>query len=309
MLVPPWKPSRSIRSPLANRPIGRIPALPRWLPPPAPWWRECYSFTSDLGLFRVEPPVATASGCAESVWVVAPGAAEILAKDTEMRTPPLVRDGCRDPEATGIVESRDRESEVVSIDDVHAGQRFNRKLAAFDANRFLHGEACCVAWIRWGDGEINLGSILRRGSELWVCGSHLYSHAGHYEVRVTLSDGVSQALTKSAWLQVAEPIPCSVGDPVKLRGLEAVAPAGRDARLALAEVDSASSRWSRDWTSVIEWGDGSSSGGQLMSSIRGGIRIVGQHRYLSSGRFSTRVTLADSHGRLAHATGIVWVAG
>ncbi|MCX7702213.1 MAG: hypothetical protein N2039_15160, partial [Gemmataceae bacterium] len=173
MFVLPWKPRESSGGRSASRPFRRVPALPRWLPRPAPWWRECYSFTSELGLFRLEPPVVNPSGCAESVWVVAPGAADVPTEAPEMTTPPLVPDVCRDLEATASVESRDREeSEVVSIDDVHAGQRFNRKLAAFDANRFLHGEACCVAWIRWGDGEINLGSILRRGSELWVCGSH-----------------------------------------------------------------------------------------------------------------------------------------
>ncbi len=300
-----WNGRKSDRSFAGNRPGSQRFVPTRPMPPP--WWRESYGAPPDSRHGASAPWLVTAPGPAEVIGASAPMISLELPVSDRPTSP---RQNQLSPVEAGVrLQTPADSDERLRIDDLIAGQRFNRKLVMFDACRFDEYQSSLICWIRWGDGEIDLGSMLQRDKELWVCGAHEYSHPGVYEVRVTLSDGVSQAVTKTVWLRVAEPIPCPLEEPLKLRGLEAVAAAGCESHLALAELESSAPRWLPDWTSVIDWGDGSSSGGHLLPGLRGGTRIVGCHRYLYPGRFPTRVVLADSHGRLAHTTGLVWVAG
>lgn len=96
------------------------------------------------------------------------------------------------------------------IDDIAAGILFNRKLADFDPAPFLATSGRFVAWIQWGDGEISLGSLLCDQERWWVCGTHCYLSPGRYQARVTLSDGLSQAVTREVQMHVDEPIEVGV---------------------------------------------------------------------------------------------------
>jgi hypothetical protein len=58
---------------------------------------------------------------------------------------------------------------------------------------------------------------------------------------------------------------------------------------------------------TIDWGDGSTSAGTVVS-IAGGVAVNGSHKYAKQGYFPTRITLSDSTGQIGQATAKAAVA-
>jgi hypothetical protein len=63
------------------------------------------------------------------------------------------------------------------------------------------------------------------------------------------------------------------------------------------------------FTASIDWADGSTSAGTIEPDGSGGFRVVGTHRYGSTGLRSVRVTIQDGAGRSAVTSGTARVMG
>jgi ELWxxDGT repeat protein len=157
------------------------------------------------------------------------------------------------------------------------------------------------AAIDWGDGTTSAGTIAAGPGGFQVMGSHVYSAAGDYAVKVTVhSTGGSTAMAQSsARIDVATIVP---------RGLTANTTMDSDAPLVLAAFRDTDRAATADlFSATIDWADGSTSDGTIATDGSGGFRVGGSHHYARTGLFSVRVTVQDAAGTSASTVGTVRV--
>ena len=98
-----------------------------------------------------------------------------------------------------------------------------------------------------------------------------------------------------------------LGDPVTLEPRGVVASVGVERTDNVARlVDADPTATAADYAATIEWGDGQSSQGRLVSA-GGGYDVVGTHTYASTGSFTLRTTVTKANGVTATTTSIARV--
>ena len=167
--------------------------------------------------------------------------------------------------------------------------------------RFTDAGPCAPAayaiTVDWGDGTTSAGEIDRTEPFAGQCnyhfvGEHQYRAAGSYTVSA----------------QVCQGVPCVTGANIAtiadapLRGeafgISAVAERQWTGEVAEFNDDNRLSQ-PGDYTAVVDWGDGTTSGG-IMHGHDGRLDVSGQHVYARGGSYLVRVTLFQ--GGVAKAT-------
>ncbi|WP_206107716.1 TIGR03118 family protein [Paludisphaera rhizosphaerae] len=147
-----------------------------------------------------------------------------------------------------------------------------------------------AALIRWGDGATSRGTVTADPAGGFdVVGSHVYSHGKAVRVTTQVGDADGDSVTITT-TNLVSPAPLSaVGLPVR---------AGRNGIVSRATVAVFTSPErglkASAFSAVIDWGDGTTSPGTIMS-LRGGqqFRVIGSHRYASPGSYTVSATITQ----------------
>jgi hypothetical protein len=161
------------------------------------------------------------------------------------------------------------------------------------------------AIINWGDGTSSPGTVsnfpLTALHPIFlVSGSHTYSTVGNYSITTSIADvGGSIATSRRAMVVSPPPLSISPGSP---QFTEGVAFSGDMATFTDADPNGASG----NYVATINWGDGTTSAGQIRSLSGGGFAVSGSHTFAEEGREKIQVLVQDSDGASAttkiHAT-------
>jgi hypothetical protein len=159
--------------------------------------------------------------------------------------------------------------------------------------------------INWGDGTTSAGTVTQDsdGVSFDVSGSHNYASTGNMAVSytVTKNDDPSSTLTASETISVTDPN--AVQPQPTFSNLNA-------AQSYLTSTTSVISGTLATFTATadpstcsasIEWGDGTTSTGQIIQQPDGSYAITGSHDYGTTGVWSIDVTLTDSGGNSGDA--------
>jgi PKD repeat protein len=145
--------------------------------------------------------------------------------------------------------------------------------------------------VDWGDGtthstfsQVTTGSLGTR--------PHTYAEEGAKTVTVTVTNGVSQADTKTFTVNVADRALSPSGATVN--GSENV---GLTNVVVATFIDLGGAEPLGDYGASIDWGDGNVSSGTVQSNGAGGFRVLGSNTYAEEGTYPITVTIShDSAG-------------
>jgi hypothetical protein len=146
--------------------------------------------------------------------------------------------------------------------------------------------ASFMATINWGDGATTAGTVVGSGGSFTVEGGHTYADEGSDQASVTVTRTSDQAqATFSGSVAVAEhDVLSSQGGGVTLHGSQA--------SIAATFSDTDMVNVAGDFTSTIDWGDGTTITGTV-SGGNGSFTVNGSHTYASSNAFVATVKLTD----------------
>lgn len=144
-----------------------------------------------------------------------------------------------------------------------------------------------TATIAWGDNTTSAGRIVATSTGYQVVGTHRYATQGAYTAKVTISNGQQIAAVES--LVTITDIPLKVtGQTVDgllpWVAIGIVATFTDDAGLGV-----------QNFTTVINWGDGTTSGGLVVANPlqSGSYVVIGAHIYKKRGTYTTTTTVTN----------------
>ena len=183
------------------------------------------------------------------------------------------------------------------------GRSFTQPVASFKDRNPLGNISTFSTTINWGDGTTSVGTLVANASGGYnVMGTHTYATANDFTIKVNIVDaGVTTTVTSNAHVIVGQ---------ITARGLTAVGTATLDSTYAIAAfTDSDRSATANLFSASIAWADGTTSTGTIERDGNGGFRVIGDHRYGSTGLRSVKVTITDGTGRSATTIGTARVMG
>ena len=167
------------------------------------------------------------------------------------------------------------------------------------------------ATINWGDGSgTSTGSItIDPSGGFDVSGGHTYSSTGTFSVSVKVTDVGGAMVAVTGLATVVEPPPLVSAGTVTTS--EGALFNGQVATFTDADPNLGAG----DFTATINWGDGVTSSGNIVSNGAGGFKVSGNHVYLEEGNLPVTVTVSvggstgSSSGVAAVADGILTATG
>ena len=144
------------------------------------------------------------------------------------------------------------------------------------------------ATINWGDGTMSAGTVSTEpGGGYEVTGTHDYVEEATLTASVTITDGVSSPPAVTGQARVFDaPLTISA---VSVTATQGTAFSGEVATFTDRNPGAATS----DFTSTINWGDGTTSAGSI-SVVAGKFQVAGAHDYASPGQFPVIVAVQDA---------------
>lgn len=161
-----------------------------------------------------------------------------------------------------------------------------------------------TATVNWGDGSpLDTGATVQQvsGTTFQVnSAGHSYTEEGTYAVSVTIQDSGGSSVVMQPSLVVADAaLHATVNTIAPVEG----APfSGTVATF----TDDDPNGMPTQYHATIDWGDGSTSAGTVLSMVKGAFPVSGQHTYTEEGSHTLSVTITDDPASVA-ATGPVSV--
>jgi hypothetical protein len=169
-----------------------------------------------------------------------------------------------------------------------------------------------TASINWGDGTSSAGTVVADGHGGFnVQGSHLYAEEGSYSASVQITDAGGSTATAAATVKIADaPLTAGSTPPVTVQegdlGLPVI-PLGSgkslphdvatlDTLTVAHFTDPGSDGTPADYTAMVNWGDGTSSPGIVVTNDAGGFDVRSSHAYADVGSYPLSVVITDAGG-------------
>jgi hypothetical protein len=231
--------------------------------------------------------VSTAGSVSGSSYSVKPGfsvgAGDLVAFSVKAAANPP--SGLTTPTGFRLSTSSDDGSPTATGDNVSGseGQALTGPVLTIDGSCPQSGT------IDWGDGTTSAATISCQGLIATLSGTHTYADFGAYTVATSTSDGLSG--TSTATIADA-PLTASPGT-----GLTATAGAPFTGVVARF-TDSNPFGKAADFTTSIDWGDGTTSAGTVTFGS-GHFSVHGAHTYSTAGNKTVTVDIADAGGATA----------
>lgn len=147
------------------------------------------------------------------------------------------------------------------------------------------------ATIDWGDGSApSAGTIsLNSGSQIFtVSAQHLYAEEGTYPLSITLSHDQASDVTLNGTAAVADPPVVAIGGAT----YTALEFRTSTPQIMAAFTDPGGGESLNNYSATINWGDGTASGGQIISDITNTrFSVLGAHIYNAFGTYTPTVTI------------------
>jgi hypothetical protein len=163
------------------------------------------------------------------------------------------------------------------------------------------------ATIDWGDGTATVGTITLNNGTFTISGDHTYIEEGSYRISVTIAheDAPPATVTGSA----------TVSDPaVRAEGLNIIPEEGQPTSVLGGTI------WAEaqftdpggpeipgngaDYSATINWGDGTTSTGNIVEEAATGMfSVVGNHTYSEEGSYQTTIMIAHDKAATVTVTG------
>jgi hypothetical protein len=149
--------------------------------------------------------------------------------------------------------------------------------------------ATYTALIDWADGIKTPGQVVLNASTLQVLGTHTYAREGTYAIATTLTDNGGSSATANGTITVADAPLTGVSKSLAfVEGLAA-------SRVVASFHDADPAGSVGDYTTTINWGDGSTSPGAV-SADGDGFDVAGNHAYARAGSYPVTVSITDAGG-------------
>jgi hypothetical protein len=184
------------------------------------------------------------------------------------------------------------------------GTAFSGAVAFFTDINTVNLAADFTATIDWGDGTTTPGTVSGGGGLLTVSGSHTYAEENTYNLKITLvdkdDDGSGLATAQATGNNTA-----LVSDvaTVPVGGFTVIATEGTASTCqpVATFTDPAGAEALSSYSADIDWGDSSTTAGQItFDPSTGTFSVGGSHNYADEGQFSLTVTI--HHETAAAAT-------
>jgi hypothetical protein len=155
------------------------------------------------------------------------------------------------------------------------------------------------ATIDWGDGSTSMGSFQANPNGGFdVVGSHIYKNVGTTSITVTIQDmGGSNNIAKASSTAVTGDAPLTAAGVIT-SATEGIGFSGTVASFTDADMFADPSKYSV----TINWGDSSTSPGQVVANPAGGFLVIGTHTYAEEGSATVQVNVFDHGGSSASVT-------
>jgi cyclophilin family peptidyl-prolyl cis-trans isomerase len=147
-----------------------------------------------------------------------------------------------------------------------------------------------TANINWGDDHLTTGTVtLGPGGTLTVTGSNTYKNAGTYQITTTITDRLGATAKTTSTATVADAALTSQGVPVTVG---AGVPLSNTLLATFTDADPNGTL--TDYTATIDWGDGTTSAGNITAGTGGVFNVLGTHTYSTVGNFTANVVITDT---------------
>ncbi|MDB5352493.1 MAG: regulatory domain of in-like proprotein convertase [Planctomycetota bacterium] len=160
------------------------------------------------------------------------------------------------------------------------------------------------ATIDWGDGQRTPGILIPTGvpGQFSVAGTHIYLASGSYTAGVSVNDvgGANAAVSVPVTISSASLASTFLGFSVTEKATFAGDVASFTTENSLAQPS--------DFLATINWGDGTSTPGAVISISPRTFRVNGTHTYATSGSVPVSISIKSSDGVQTAASGTVTVA-
>ena len=188
---------------------------------------------------------------------------------------------------TKTVESLKNQAPSLSLSAVE-GKTFSGSIANFVPPTALAAKAYSVS-IDWGDGSAaTVGTITaNKTGGFSVNGTHLFTKAGYFYPTYTVTAAGNTVTTGTARIAVSEAALTALAKPVSLI-------VGQTFSGVVATItDANTTEIATELTASINWGDGTTSAGQVVRTGPGTFNITGSHAYAKAGSFSIVTQVTD----------------
>jgi hypothetical protein len=186
------------------------------------------------------------------------------------------------------------------------GQTFNAVLGTFtdpDPNTPANQNNNTVV-IDWGDGTTSSGTVVPTGvGQFNVTGSHAYHETGNYNIHFTVTDatGLASASGNTTATVVESPMNLAgINPPQNLILGQAVINFPVATFTDANPFDPVSA-----YAAIINWGDGTTSGGTIQSNGNGSFTVLGSHTYGPGSTFTMSVSITEDGGQSVSGSGTV----
>jgi len=176
------------------------------------------------------------------------------------------------------------------------GASFTGIVATFtDADKNTDPTAYAVA-INWGDGQTSQGTVSvdpKGGFD--ISGTHTYAAPGAFRITAQVGDKDSDATSISTTNVVGEAAITATGTTIN-------AAQGKPLSNVLVGTftDADTALGASAFSATINWGDGHTSAGKVVTNKSGGFNVLGSHVYAASGAYAVKVSIQQ--GRAGEAT-------
>jgi len=172
-----------------------------------------------------------------------------------------------------------------------------------------------TALIDWGDGtpdnpDITQGMVTSKGKGVFtVSGTHTYAEFGSYQVTVMISDKGGRSTTAKSTATVADAALTATGATLTANAGQPLVPASDPPPLIGSFTDGDPLATLDDFgtTVTVDWGDGTTSAGQLQAEAGAVFDIVSTHVYQKVGTYTITIPIADKGGSSVTVTSMVTV--
>jgi hypothetical protein len=147
-----------------------------------------------------------------------------------------------------------------------------------------------TAFIQWGDFSSSFGVVTGSGSNYNVSAAHVYAEAGTYSLTISVTDRGGSRLNMTSTTIVSD-APLTPGSVNANGGTEG----NSQGSLFATFFDADPSSSSNDITALIDWGDNSTSPGNIFGN-GGSFYVQGLHQYAEDGTYSITIHVTDREG-------------
>lgn len=179
-----------------------------------------------------------------------------------------------------------------------AGVSSQYQVATFHDTNPSSQSADFIARIVWGDGTVSMGTVSGSGGDYAVSGTHQYSNAGNYPVRVMIGRSSNPGTSAIDMPTMAKPtVTVSVAPPaltVNAGGSAIIQEGSTFSGSGSFEANGGSS-----WAATVDYGDGS---GVQPLTLNADKTFSLSHQYVDNGTFNITIDIEDNLNNSAEGT-------